>query len=250
MGNEASGERRAVVRLTVFRVLLVVVPLLVLAAAAGIGPALSVDVWTAVVLAGPIVAVAISGLVLPTAAIPSTALVGRQARSSVWQWTVRPYLPTALAALGVVVAEYLGAALSPQGLRPLLVGDYPELGPYFPLIGLGAGLLLGWCAIALLVIPLKTTVHALTLRRTDRPEAMRLLVFPAVMLGVLLTAVAHLGIYPGSGEGRLATLEDELTLLFTPGAMAAPWWSVALAWAGAASLAAAVAWRWTTQRDR
>ena len=251
MGIEPNGERWTVLRLAVFRVLLVALPLGVLAAAAGVGPTLSFDAWAAVVLAGPVVAVAVSGLVLPTPATPSTALIGRPARGALWRWFVRPYLPTALAALGVVVAEYLGAAVSTQGLRPLLFADDPELGSYLPLIGLGAGLLLGWCAIALLVIPLKTTARAVTLWRTDRPEAVRLLVHSAVMLGVLLTAVAHFGVFPGSGDGRLATLRDELDLLFTPSALAAPWWSVASAWAGVASFAAGgAAWLRTTRRDR
>ena len=251
VGNESGGEHWTARRLAVFRVLLVVLSLVVLAAAAGIGPTLSSDAWTVVLLAGPIAAVAVSGLVLPTPAIPSTALIGRPARWSVWRWFVRPYLPTALAALGVVVAEYLGAALSTQGLRPLLFADGPELGSYLPLIGLGTGLLLGWCAIALLVIPLKTTARAATLWRTDRPEAVRLLVHTAVMLGVLLTAVAQFGVFPSSGEGRWATLRDEFDLLFTPSALAAPWWSVASAWAGVASFAAGgAAWLRTTRRDR
>jgi hypothetical protein len=251
VGNESKGDRRTVVRVALFRALLVVLPLVVLATAAGAGPDLSSDVWAAVVLAGPVVAVAVSGLVLPVPAVPASALIGRQARGSVWRWYVRPYLPTALAALGVVLAEYAGAALSTRGLRPLLFADDPELGSYFPLIGLGFGLLLGWCAIAMVVVPLKTTARAVTLWSTDRPEAVRLLTFSAVILAILLTVTAHLGVFTGSGEGRLAMLRDELDLLFTPGAMAAPWWSVALAWAGMASLAAAgVAWRWTTQRGR
>ncbi|WP_457255225.1 hypothetical protein [Pedococcus sp. P5_B7] len=213
---------------------------------------MSVDAWAAVVLGGPTAAVALCALVLPTTATPAAALIGRQGWRSVWEWTVRPYRSTALPALGIALAEYLGAALSTQGLRPLLFADDPELGWYLPLVGLVLGVLLGWVLIALVVIPFKAAARAVSIWQSDRHEAVRLLVFPFVMLAILLTGAAHLGAFPQTAEvGRLAMLQDERDLLFTPGASGAPAWCVAFAWAGvAAVLAAGISVRWTTRATR
>ena len=224
----------------------------VLALAAGMGPALSIDAWAFIILAVPPLAVTLVALVLPTEAIPSSALfAGRDDRGNqggLWRWFVAPYAVPLLTPFGLVAGAYVGAGLSElrrpvQGLGPLLFST-EDLGWYLPLIGLLSGVLLGWVGIMGVAVPLRVLAQIPALWRTDGREALRLLAFDGVALGVWLTIVAHSLVFlnaPGEDNSRLTVLRNELELLVGDPPVEVPAWTRLLAWTGLACLAAAAA---------
>lgn len=224
----------------------------VLALASGMGPLLSIDAWAFIILAVPPLAVTLLALINPTEAIPSSALfAGRNERGNrglLWRWFLAPYWVSVLIPFGLVAGTYVGAGLSelrqpPQGLGPLLFFT-GELGWYLPLIGLLFGVLLGWVGIMGVAVPLKVLTQIPRRWRNDRREALRLLAFDGVALGVWLTIVAHAVAFlnaPAEDTSRAAVLRDELELLLGGSRVAVPPWTRLLAWAGLTCLAGATA---------
>lgn len=232
----------------------------VLALSAGVGPSLSADAWTVLILAGPASWVTLVAFVMPAPAVPSSVLLSRSGDKGdleeMWRWMGASYALPLLAPVFLMVAEYVGAALSalrapPRGLGPLLFSN-ADLGWDLPLFGLAVGVLLGWVGIIAITVPTRNLARVPALWVRDRTEALRVLASVVFTVGLWLTCWAQ-GVMVTNGSNdastRWSVLRDEYLMLMGRTQMdVAPWVRV-VAWAGVICLAAAAATVWRTRRS-